>query len=180
VLAKLVQEKNKEVESLTRIIHQRNFEAIRWAGPQTDTAGWSGLSTELTLSYIDEKEEKLSIKQTATAFADPNFFEFFTLPLTLGQPGQVLNRADAIVLSESAAYKYFGAQNPIGKTLILNDDKSFTVTGVFKDLGANTHLGFDLLFSTLHILNAMEGVNPFQETAVNYFKLYPDADIKGD
>ena len=90
----------------------------------------------------------------------------------MGQPNQVLNRADAIVLSESTASRYFGTQNPIGKTLILNDDKSFTVTGVFKDLGENTHLTFDLLFSSLHIANAMEGVNPFQETAVSYFKLY--------
>ena len=178
VVAKLVKEKNEDVESLTRLIHQKNFEAIRWAGPQTDTAGWSGFNTELTLSYIDEREEKLSIKQTATAFADPNFFEFFTLPLTLGQPDQVLNRADAIVLSESTASRYFGTQNPIGKTLIVNEDRSFTVTGVFKDLGANTHLVFDLLFSTLHIANAMEGINPFQETAVSYFKLYHDADTR--
>jgi putative ABC transport system permease protein len=178
VLAKLVKEKKKEVESLTRLIHQRNFEAIRWAGPQTDTAGWSGFSTELILSYIDEREERLSIKQTRAAFADPNFFEFFTLPLILGQPDQVLNRADAIVLSESIASTYFGTQNPIGKTLILNDDRSFTVTGVFKDLRDNTHLAFDLLFSTLQIANAMEGIYPFQETAVSYFKLNPNADIK--
>jgi putative ABC transport system permease protein len=177
VLAKLVKEKNKEVESLTRLIHQRNFEAIRWAGPHTDTAGWSELSTDLILSYIDERQEKLSIKQTNAAFADPNFFEFFNVPLTLGQPSQVLGRADAIVLSESTALKYFGTQNPMGKTLILNDDKSFTVTGVFKDLGDNTHLTFDLLFSSLHISNAMESVNPLQETAVSYFKLYRNADI---
>ena len=57
VLAQLVREKNKEVESLTRLIHQRNFEAIRWEGPHTDTAGWSGFSTEFILSYIDEREE---------------------------------------------------------------------------------------------------------------------------
>src|SRR5688572_12504798 len=65
VLGKLVTEKNKGIESLTRFIHQRNFDAIRWAGPQTDTAGWAGFSTDLILSYINEKGEKLSIKQTS-------------------------------------------------------------------------------------------------------------------
>ena len=53
ILIKLLSEKNKDVESFTRIIHQKNFDAIRWQGPQTDTAGWSDLASALqcSLSY---------------------------------------------------------------------------------------------------------------------------------
>ena len=55
------------------------------------------------------------------------------------------------VISEKYAKMYFGDEDPIGKTLRLRDD-DFTdelvkVTGVFKDLPANTHLKFDVLFS---------------------------------
>ena len=176
ILAKLMSEKNKDVESLTRIIHQKNFDAIRWHGPQTDTSGWSDYGTEITLSYIEPNQEKHSFKETRCAFADPNFFEFFSIELTHGQPDQVLRRADAVVLSQATAIKYFGDQNPIGKLLVLNEQNSFTVTGVFK-ISKNTHLNMDLLFSTLHIANAMESVDPFQETAVSYFKLRKGAEI---
>jgi putative ABC transport system permease protein len=177
ILLKLVMEKNSDVEDLTRIIYQKNFDAIRWHGPQTDTAGYSEFSNEVRLSYIDAADEKISFKETNCAFADPNFFEFFSYPLAMGSPRVVLNRADAVVLSESTARKYFGEQNPVGKTFLLNDDKSFTVTGVFKDFGHNTHNNADLLFSTLHIANAMESADPFQETAIGYYRLSAGADI---
>ncbi|HMG92455.1 MAG TPA: ABC transporter permease [Chryseolinea sp.] len=176
ILVRLLSENNKDVESLTRIIHQKNFDAIRWHGPQTDTAGWSDFGTEINLSYIDPRHEKHSFKETRCAFADPNFFEFFSIDLIEGQPGQVLSQADAAVISQTAAFKYFGDQDPIGKVIMLNEHRSFTVTGVFK-IGRNTHLNMDVLFSTLHIANAMESVDPFQETAVSYFKLRKGADI---
>jgi len=178
ILVKLVKEKNKDIEDLTRVIHQKNFDAIRWEGPQTDTAGYSEFNTDITLSYINRKGEKFSFKETKCAFADPNFFEFFSIPLTIGLPKGILDRADAVVLSESTAKKYFGEEDPIGKTLLLNDDKAFTVTGVFKEPGHNTHLNAELMFSTLHISNAMESSDPFQETAVSYYKLNAKADIQ--
>jgi putative ABC transport system permease protein len=177
ILVKLVKEKNKDIEDLTRIIHQKNFDAIRWKGPQTDTAGYSEFTTDITLSYVDRKGEKFSFKETTCAFADPNFFEFFSIPLTIGLPQDILDRADAVVLSASTAKKYFGEHDPVGKTLLLNDDKTFTVTGVFKDLGHNTHLKAELLFSTLHVSNAMESTDPLQETAVSYYKLNAKADV---
>jgi len=177
ILLKLVKEKNRDIEDLTRIIYQKNFDAIRWHGPQTDTAGYSEFSTEVRLSYIDEADERISFKETDCAFADPNFFEFFSFPLATGSPKVVLNSADAVVLSESTAAKYFGDKNPVGKSLLLNDNRSFTVTGVFKDFGHDTHHNADLLFSTLHIGNAMESTDPFQETAIGYYKLSAGADI---
>ena len=177
VLAPLLKEKNSEIEDFTRLIHQKNFDAVRWKGPQTDTADFSQLTTKVILAYIDQRSEKVSFKETRSAFADPNFFEFFSMPVVQGQRNRVLDRADAVVLSQSTAKKYFGQQDPIGKTLILNDEKSFTVTGVFKDPGSNTHLNVDLLFSTLHISNAIESTDPYQETAVCYFKTNKDGNI---
>lgn len=177
ILIKLAKEKNPEVEEVTRLIHQNNFNAIRWRGPQTDTAGYSEQSTQVIISFYDRGGEKYSFSETKAGFADPNFFQFFSLPLVVGTPRDVLNQADAIVLSETTARKYFGQENPVGKTLLLNDTKSFTVTGVFKDIGHNSHLNIDLLFSTLNIYAVMESSDPYQETAVGYFKLSENADM---
>ncbi len=177
IMAPLLKEKNGEVEDFTRLIHQKNFDAVRWRGPQTDTADYFQLSTKVILSFIDQHSEKVSFTETRSAFADPNFFEFFSMPIAQGQPHSVLDRANAVVLSQSTAKKYFGQQDPIGKTLILNGEKSFTVTGVFKDPGTNTHLNVDLLFSTLHISHAVESTDPYQETAVCYFKIRKDGNI---
>lgn len=178
ILIQRVAERSEDVESVTRLIHQKNFNAVRWRGPQTDTAGYSELSSDVVMSFYDQRGDKFSFSETKSCFADPNFFQFFSLRLIKGEPQSVLNRADAIVLSESTARKYFGKSDPIGRTLTLNDKKSFTVTGVFKDIGHNSHLNMELLFSTLNIYRVMESTDPFQETAVGYFKLREGADLK--
>jgi putative ABC transport system permease protein len=70
-------------------------------------------------------------------FVDPTFFDMFTFPLAAGDPAS-LNRKNTVILSHSAAIKYFGNQNAVGKTLELEfapDDKEmFTVTGVAQEL----------------------------------------------
>lgn len=72
-----------------------------------------------------------------TGFADEPFFRVFNYPLLEGNPATVLKEPYSIVLTESAAKKYFGNGSPIGK-LIKAGDYSCTVTGVAKDFPANT------------------------------------------
>jgi putative ABC transport system permease protein len=64
----------------------------------------------------------------------PEFFRILSIELTHGQPDQVLRRADAVVLSQATAIKYFGDQNPIGKLLVLNEQNSFTVTAYLRSV----------------------------------------------
>jgi putative ABC transport system permease protein len=52
-----------------------------------------------------------------------------------------------MVISESMARKYFGEENPVGKSILCNENQSYEITGVFKDLPENTHFRFDALFS---------------------------------
>lgn len=81
-------------------------------------------------------------------FADSNFFEFFSFRLIKGHPDSVLVKPRSIVLTESAAKKYFGEEDPIGKTLIIeNRDKHYTVTGLMEDVPDNSHFHFDMLGS---------------------------------
>lgn len=85
-------------------------------------------------------------------FADSNFFEVFSIPLLRGSPKEALSEPFSIVITEAAAQKYFGASNPLGKTLTLRlsedqDIFDYVVTGVARGLPHNAHFHFDFLAS---------------------------------
>jgi len=90
------------------------------------------------------------------AFTDPAAFSMFTFPFVKGNPQTALSNPHSIVLTEPMARKYFGEENPLGKTIEIKNllrtttgDSAltdvFTVTGVLKDIPGNSHLQFDFL-----------------------------------
>lgn len=81
---------------------------------------------------------------------DPGIFDVLTIPLIQGDARTALNRPSTLVIAEETAKKYFGGEDPIGKTLLIND-KEFEVTGVMQELPHNSHLKFNLItsFATL-------------------------------
>src|ERR1700744_4377490 len=79
--------------------------------------------------------------------ADPSFLTMFSFPFDAGNPKTALTDGHSIVISNSTARKYFGNENPLGKTLTLNRETAFKVTGVFRDIPQNSHLKFDMLTS---------------------------------
>ncbi len=79
--------------------------------------------------------------------ADAAVFDIFTFPLVRGNPQTILQGKFTAALSRSAALKFFGRQNPIGKSLTYNESFDLTVTGVFEDVPKNSHLRFDVLIS---------------------------------
>ncbi|MEO6284891.1 MAG: ABC transporter permease [Dyadobacter sp.] len=82
------------------------------------------------------------------AFVDSNFLNVFTFPLIQGNPKTVLLDPNSVVISETAAEKYFGKQDPIGKILNMKEWKAnYKVTGIMKDMPANSHFRYDLLAS---------------------------------
>ncbi len=83
-------------------------------------------------------------KNSKYAWADPNFFEVFTLPIVTGEQANPLERPYTIVLTEKEAERYFGtADAAIGKLLKLNDEEqSYTVTAVAKEVPRNSHFHF--------------------------------------
>lgn len=94
--------------------------------------------------------KNLKFREEHVCFADSNFLTFFSYPLLKGDPATVLAPTHSIVLSESAAKKYFGDADPIGKALDVStqsDSYHCAVTGVFKDLPANSTMQFSMLIS---------------------------------
>jgi putative ABC transport system permease protein len=79
--------------------------------------------------------------------ADSSIFDVFTFPLISGNIRQVLSRPNSIVLTVSAAEKYFGKNDPVGKIIRYNREKDLVVTGVMKNIPGNTHLHFDMIVS---------------------------------
>ncbi|MEJ7588940.1 MAG: ABC transporter permease [Ferruginibacter sp.] len=77
--------------------------------------------------------------------ADSNFFQLFDFPLLKGNPATVLSEPGSIVLTASAAKKYFGNEDPIGKVVEFNKTRQLKVTGIAKDVPVNSHLNFNMI-----------------------------------
>jgi putative ABC transport system permease protein len=86
-----------------------------------------------------------SFNEKNVNLVDPSFFRIFSFSLLKGDPDTVLARPDAMVLSASMARKYFGAVEPLGKTVLLNSTHAFTVTGIVRDAPANSTVRPEIL-----------------------------------
>ncbi len=83
-----------------------------------------------------------SFFESSVAAVDSNLLKIFTLPLSMGDPGSALNSPHSIILTQKLATKYFGTANPVGKTITVENQAQFTVTGVFKEIPENSMLTF--------------------------------------
>lgn len=99
-----------------------------------------------TMWYTNEKGEKKIFNEANFYIADASFLTMFSFPFIAGNPATALEAPAAIVISESTAKKYFGTTNALDKVLLINE-MPLKVTGVFKDVPANSHIKFDMLIS---------------------------------
>ena len=114
------------------------------------------------------------------AVADPNAFEFFNFTVLHGDGDNPLSQPNHLVLTKSAAEKYFGTDNAVGRTMEFMGQAELNVTAIIADLPRNTHMDFAMLASTtaLPILmgpNAME--NWGSNNYYTYLRLPPDYDV---
>lgn len=93
------------------------------------------------------KRGKDSFFENNLLFVDPAFLSMFSFKMTAGDPKTALREPYSMVMSEAAAEKYFGDQDPIGKTLTLQKDIVVTVTGVTKNITRTSSIKFDFLVS---------------------------------
>lgn len=83
------------------------------------------------------------------ATADNELFDIFDFEWLRGNPAEALAEPYTIVLTRSAASRYFGDTDPMGQTLMLENRYPLEVTGVIEDLRDDTHLQFSALGSLL-------------------------------
>jgi putative ABC transport system permease protein len=91
-------------------------------------------------------------------FADPGFFNFFSFKLLSGSANDVLNKPFTVVLSRDMAKKYFGTNDPIGKTITIKTDSAYTyqVTGVAENAPSNSSIKFNFVASNQSLLAMKE------------------------
>ncbi|HVU98037.1 MAG TPA: FtsX-like permease family protein [Puia sp.] len=85
------------------------------------------------------------IQDHRLVFADSTFFQLFPVPMIAGDAMTALNEPNSIVLDASAARRYFGGTNIVGKTLELENHMVCKVTGVMKDMPALSHFHFSFI-----------------------------------
>jgi putative ABC transport system permease protein len=107
-------------------------------------------------SSVAVARENIQFIEPRFFYADANVFDMFTFPLVQGDAKTALQDPYCLVLTEDMARKYFGRENPVGKTLTIDNKEDYRVTGVLKNLPHTSHIKFDFLAS----ICTMEAENP--------------------
>lgn len=101
-------------------------------------------------SNLFRREDQLeNAYEEGFAYADNELLEILEIPFINGSRENALDKPKTIVLSKRIADKYFPNEDPMGKTIILNEDKSdpFVISGVMADLPSNSHLHFEFFIT---------------------------------
>ncbi len=134
-----------------RVAFNDNAKTPRSVGPalQTDFPEVQDLLRmhPTTGTWIMKYEDRVFYER-AVYWAEDSLFDFFSLPLVRGDPETALEAPYTLVISEDTARKYFGDEDPMGKTIIAdNGFMLLTVTGVMQNMPANTHFQADFFIS---------------------------------
>ncbi|ULC59197.1 ABC transporter permease [Flaviramulus sp. BrNp1-15] len=100
------------------------------------------------------KKENEYINETSVVHVDSTFFDVFTLPSIVGNTRTALNEPNTVVITETAAKRYFGSpEMAIGKMLETDDNQRtlYTVNAVIENMPKNSHFNFDFFFSIKNI-----------------------------
>jgi putative ABC transport system permease protein len=135
--------------------------------------------------FMDKKGE--IIAEDDICYADPEIFKVFDHKFIYGIPEGALDSPNTIVLNKTLAKKYFGDENPIGKTLSRNNGVDYTITGVFEDLSRNSIRHYAALlpmqefadFYGVEEFNSMESRKFFGSSSsrFTFILLHENADI---
>ena len=90
----------------------------------------------------------LNVFPTEVSYIDPEFLDIFTFTIIVGDKKSIENQAN-VLISSTMASRLFGKEYPVGKSLVIVNDKNkeftYTVGGVFADLPLNSSFRIDIL-----------------------------------
>lgn len=110
---------------------------------------------------------------------DPSFFKLFTFPLVMGNVNKAFLSPNEVIISESMAERFFGANWAktaiLGKPFLLNNEKTLTLVGVVKDPPAYSHLQFDVLLPFKYLVRYDEWSMKWNSNSYHtYIRLRPE------
>src|SRR5260221_3034362 len=133
------------------------------------------VSNDFNERYTFKVGDKMLKMQGGSADAD--FFKMFSYPLLQGHAQSALRHPSAIAISKKLAVDFFcNVQQAMGKTIMSNNQKNFTVTSVFDNVGTNSSLKFDFLINWYSYLQDNEWFKEWgNNTPLTYVQLRTDA-----
>ncbi len=124
--------------------------------------------------------------ESPAVYIDENFLQVFDFKLLEGNPGKPFPDLKSILITENTAKRFFGSESALGKTIHMNDNADFTVSGVLQNFPSNSTIHCDILYP-FQLLSKNYEPNPYWKSLEtnwgNYFYqtyllLAPDADPK--
>lgn len=128
----------------------------------------------LQQEHILVKKGEETLVEDNVCFADSTVFDIFSLHMIAGNPVTALRNPYSMVISERMAKKYFNSTDVVGKTLQTDNISQYTVTGVIKDVPAQSHLHFDFIRAMAQEEYSREA-QWMADNFVTYVLLRPDA-----
>jgi putative ABC transport system permease protein len=110
-------------------------------------------------------------------WADPTFFDVFGTTFIKGDPRTALLQVNSVVLTRSMARKYFGSEDPLGKTINTDNRRDHLVTGVVEDVPRQSHFHYDFLGS-LAVFENSRSTSWIGNNFYTYLVLRPGASLK--
>jgi putative ABC transport system permease protein len=99
--------------------------------------------------------DNLLLREKNVLYADPSFFKLFSFKLQSGDAATALSDPSKIVISQSAARKYFNTDDAVGKVLKVGD-KNYSIAAVAQDVPANSQIQFDFVLPFINVDAAKE------------------------
>jgi len=111
-----------------------------------------------------------------TGCTDPDFLTMFDFPLLQGNRETAFNDPYSVILTQKAAIRLFGKENPMGQTLLVDNQYPMTVTGVMKDLPGNTRFQFEALASVAFLKVLDRNLEHWESdnSQTTYVELHPN------
>ncbi len=148
---------HEHADEIGRVItHQQNADGIQSAAlsppPLADylVSGFPEIVNATRLRIHNNwmmKTKNKKFMEDGIAFLESSFFEMFSFPFIQGDPKTALSNPDSIVITQSMAEKYFGKEDPFGKTINAENNLDFVITGVIQDIPENSHISFRFAIS---------------------------------
>ena len=112
-------------------------------------------------NYLRRTDQQENTYEGGFTYADQEALNILNIPMVYGNKAHALDEPNTLVISKKKADKYFPDQNPVGKTMFLNDDKSkpYKIGGVMQDFPTTSHLQYDFLL-TLAGVELWQGEQP--------------------
>ncbi|HNS16392.1 MAG TPA: ABC transporter permease [Bacteroidales bacterium] len=151
---------HKNAERIYRVINKYDFQGI---GEESSSSP-APLAFHLLAEYPDRIETVVRLfnnwlspyfmaygdkqfRENKYFFADSTVFQVFDIPFVQGDPATALSAPGSVVITESTAKRYFGSEDPMGKSLKVENMFSISVKGIIGDPIPQSHFTYDMLIS---------------------------------